>query len=349
MATKVIYIYPKRASFINRDIAFLKEKYEVVQQQLPWYNPILLPLNFLKQFFFLLIHVKKSKAIIISFAGYFSVLPVFIGKFFKVKTLVILNGTECTALPEYNYGSLRKRILKWCVKLTFQNATKLLPVDASLTKQVHTYDEAINNTQQGYLNFFPKNKTPYAVLPNGFDIGFWDFSESSQRTGYITVASIGNLDTAKLKGIDTLLDIAKENLNQQFTIVGMDEHMQRTLHPSKNVKIYPFVSKEVLKELYATHEFYVQLSISEGFGCALAEAMLCGCIPIVSNVGALPNVVGDTGYVVSKKDNEKINFIFGEAYRSKNKENQRIKARKRIVENFPISKREELLLHEIEQ
>ena len=42
--------------------------------------------------------------------------------------------------------------------------------------------------------------------------------------------------------------------------------------------------------------------MSEGFPNALCEAMLSGCIPIVSNVGAMPKIVKETGYLLLKKD-----------------------------------------------
>lgn len=348
MTAKVIYIYPKKASFIHRDIAFLEKQYKVQQQELSWSKPLWLPINFVRQFLFLCRHVSSSQAIIISFAGYFSLLPVYLGNLFKVKTLVILNGTECVALPEYNYGSLRKKLLKFFVKQTLKRANKILPVDISLTKQIHTYDENIQHQQQGYLNFFPELKTPYTVVPNGFDTHFWTSETSvAKRRGFITVASIGSWDTAKLKGVDVILEMSRKYPSWQFTIVGVQESMQTTLEFPENITLYPFVTKEVLKKLYNEHEFYMQLSISEGFGCALAEAMLCGCIPIVSNVGALPNVIGNTGYIIRKKDIQEIAKVFRTAYYSEDKAIRMNNARKRIIENFPISKREDLFLHEI--
>jgi glycosyltransferase involved in cell wall biosynthesis len=57
-----------------------------------------------------------------------------------------------------------------------------------------------------------------------------------------------------------------------------------------------------LRRFMQTVSVYVQLSYYESFCMALAEAMLAGCIPVVVNRGALPEVVGDTGFVVPYND-----------------------------------------------
>jgi glycosyltransferase involved in cell wall biosynthesis len=48
----------------------------------------------------------------------------------------------------------------------------------------------------------------------------------------------------------------------------------------------------------------------EGFPSAPCEAMLCECIPIVSHVGAMPEIVGRSGFILNKKDvNELIALV----------------------------------------
>jgi glycosyltransferase involved in cell wall biosynthesis len=47
---------------------------------------------------------------------------------------------------------------------------------------------------------------------------------------------------------------------------------------------------------------YCQLSLEEMFGISLVEAMALGCVPVVSDHGALPGVVGGTGVVVPYGD-----------------------------------------------
>ena len=50
-----------------------------------------------------------------------------------------------------------------------------------------------------------------------------------------------------------------------------------------------------LPALYANAELFVLPSFDEGFGLPALEAMACGTPVIVSDRGALPEVVGDAG------------------------------------------------------
>jgi glycosyltransferase involved in cell wall biosynthesis len=77
---------------------------------------------------------------------------------------------------------------------------------------------------------------------------------------------------------------------------------------------------------------------------SLAEAMLCKCVPVVTERGALPEVVGDTGFYIPYGDEEATAQGIREALRSDNGE----RARKRIENNFSLKKREMLLIKTME-
>jgi glycosyltransferase involved in cell wall biosynthesis len=83
--------------------------------------------------------------------------------------------------------------------------------------------------------------------------------------------------------------------------------------------------------------------MSEGFGLALAEAMACGCVPIVSRVGILDFIVGDSGFLLEKRDNDLLKSVIARAMES-DIITLGNKARARVVENFDIKKRRTELL-----
>jgi len=92
-------------------------------------------------------------------------------------------------------------------------------------------------------------------------------------------------------------------------------------------------------------EFYVQFSASEGFPNSICEAMLLECIPIGSCVGAMPEIIGDTGLVVSTNDLGLITKKITELMHldSSTRKLMGRAARNRIVENYPLERRSRLL------
>ena len=80
---------------------------------------------------------------------------------------------------------------------------------------------------------------------------------------------------------------------------------------------------------------YVQLSHAEAFGCALAEAMSCECVPVAVRRGALPEVVGDTGFYAPYADPYSTAHTIMKALNADGSS-----ARKRIKQMFAVEKRE---------
>ena len=68
--------------------------------------------------------------------------------------------------------------------------------------------------------------------------------------------------------------------------------------------------------------------------------MLCECVPVASDRGALPEVVGDTGFYVHELTPEETARQIEKALCS----NVGGKVRERIINNFSIEKREEELI-----
>jgi glycosyltransferase involved in cell wall biosynthesis len=64
------------------------------------------------------------------------------------------------------------------------------------------------------------------------------------------------------------------------------------------VQFTDFVPEACLPALYSGALAFVYPSIYEGFGLPVAEAMASGCVPIVSNATALPEVAGSAGLTV---------------------------------------------------
>ena len=294
----IIYTYPIETAFINRDVEMLSPYYKV--KTLEFTNdPIKLPFYFVLQFFQLIFYLPKTTHYLCFFGGYHSLLPVMIARTFRKKVYIQCGGTDAMNMPEINYGNYRKRWLRESTVYSFKNCTKILPVAASLIKHEYKYSTLIS-PYQGLMNLIPYLETPMQVIHNGFDSGFWkDRGTHRPPHSYITVATgISKKNRAMIKGIDLILQLAEAYPSYTFTLVGDPEFQT----PFPNIKVLGKLPAEKLLDEFNSHEFYLQLSMSEGFPNALAEAMLCGCIPIGSAVGAIPEIISDTGFILERKD-----------------------------------------------
>ena len=87
--------------------------------------------------------------------------------------------------------------------------------------------------------------------------------------------------------------------------------------------------------LYRRASVYVQASRHEGFGLAVAEAMLAGCVPVVMNVTAMPEVVGDAGVLIDSQRPEDVAAGISRALELGPAAGAR--ARERILTAFPMA------------
>jgi glycosyltransferase involved in cell wall biosynthesis len=110
-----------------------------------------------------------------------------------------------------------------------------------------------------------------------------------------------------------------------------------------NVKFTGYLRHEVLLPHYQKAKVYCQLSTHESFGVALAEAMSCSCVPVVTRKYALPEVVGDTGFYVPYNHPK----ATPEAIRKALESDKGMQARERVNRHFSLKTRERKLIREI--
>ena len=331
---KIIFIYPSLYTFIQTDIELMSENFELITVNQNWSRKLLLPVNLFYQFFFLLINLHRVKTIIISFAGYCSFLPSLLGKISNKKVAVIVHGTDCVSFPEIEYGNLRNPILRFVTKKSLQWASIILPVSESLVYTENNYYSS-KTLKFGYNYHLSNIKTPYKVIHNGLNILDWvrDTEIIRNKTSFVTV--LGE-EKIKIKGVDLIIEVASRFPNSIFYLAGIEN--VKGYDMPKNIICKGRLTPEELKVLFNQSQFYLQLSNTEGFGVALCEAMLCECIPLVSDVNFLPTIIGDSGFVLKKRNAEMLFELISTALTS-DLSNLEQKAKKRIINNFSIENR----------
>ncbi len=339
---KLLFIYKTPSSFVLNDKEILARHFEVVAFSFNPKHKLLTPLELVREKLFLLIHIWNCKAIVCEFADYHTFLPVLYGKLFNKPCYLILCGTECYSFPSINYGNHNKKLMSAATCFSINNATHLMPVHKSMVLSDYTYTNS-DSPQQGYNAFCKNVETPFSEINYGYDsIAFFFNQETKIKNSFLTVAVNAKGSTFYRKGIDLIIELAKLCPDYNFTLLGVKNELDDLQLP-QNIKLMPPVPHAELVNYYSQHEFYLQLSIAEGFPNALCEAMLCESIPIGSEVFGIPDIIGDTGFILKKKDVALLKNLVDEAVKS-DKITLAKKARQRIIENFPEEKREQKLL-----
>jgi glycosyltransferase involved in cell wall biosynthesis len=335
----IIYTFPVRTAFIDRDVEMISPVAAIKTLEFTQ-SPIKLPFFFLLQFFQLLWFLPKTSQYLCFFGGYHSVLPVWFGGVFGKKCTIQAGGTDCINMPEIGYGNFRKKWLRLATVYSFKNCSLILPVAEALVKQEYTYDPKINS-KQGLLNLIADLKTPIQVIPNGFDTDFWrDLGKVRGPKSFVSVATgTSNPSRAIVKGYDLIERLAEQHPDWSFTVVGDSNYFS----PSPNVKVLGKMKPTELLELYNSNQFYLQLSTSEGFPNALGEAMACGCVPIGSAVGAIPEIIGNTGLILSHKEIKELEVMI-QNFDLSNCSKFSVAASVRIQQEFNFAHRKKKLL-----
>ena len=336
---EILFVYPKKVSFIDLDIKLLSSEFKVFKNYYSWDKKIFVPFFLFHQFFLVLFKVRNYHAIIISFGGYWALIPTLLGKLFRKPVYIIIHCSDAVSFPEINYGSFRKKILSIVLNLCYKMADRLLPVSESLVYTENSFYKKNIILKQGFSVELPNLKTPYSVIYNGFDLEKWYLSNNKQNT-FIAVFSESQFE---LKGGDLILAIADSFPNYNFKIVGL-KTPDFIEHKPVNVQFMGRKSSEELALEYSLAKYYFQLSSFEGFGCSLCESMLSGCIPIVSSVNILPLIVGDTGYILEERSVDKLKKLINSVVSS-----IEIKPspRMRIINQFSMEKRKVKLIKTI--
>jgi len=172
-----------------------------------------------------------------------------------------------------------------------------------------TVSESLKTEAVGYYDISADN---VCVIPNAVNGEIFHEIDGINRKKCVGYVGRFSLE----KGIDRVPGIIskvfEKNDDVTFEILAPITEVPPMLQKVENemndlIKKYPSriiwhrkaVSREDLADFYSKCVLLIQPSRYEGFGMTVLEAMACGCVPIVSNCGGLPEVVDNTGKIVS--------------------------------------------------
>jgi glycosyltransferase involved in cell wall biosynthesis len=315
--SRILFIYSNFSSFVEKDYKMLSSVYEVDQYRFRAIKGLVgTGIELIRQFIFLILNIWKYDAVFVWFADYHSLLPVLFARMLLKKSFVVVGGYDVSYLPEYNYGSFNKPIRKFFAKTTLRLATICFPVAEALKEKIRKISP----------------HSTVEVLPTSTDSKQFDFSDSNRQKIVITVASADSYQRAMIKGLDRFRELAITMPDFEFIIIGINKTFESYFTPVPgNLKFESSIPYSELPAHYNKASFYAQFSRSEGLPNSLCEAMLCGCIPIGTNVGDIKPAIEGIGLVLSEWDPE---IIPGFIRNNHNNKALREYSRSRIMEKY---------------
>lgn len=322
----ILLVSAELPSFVARDLKILRERHNVAVRFIHHANL----LRFLGD-----VHALwKSDLLFVWFASVFALSPVLVARLLGKRIVTVVGGYEAANEPEIGYGSARSPLRRMIVRLILALSNQVIAVS-------HSSELLIQRN--------------LAVAPNKIRLvhhGFERISFDANRPKTPSVINVGQVTdkTWKVKGICDFVLAAEQMPDIRFIHIGslrIDVAAKLGRSLPTNLTFIGQVPFEQLGRYLSRTKVYVQLSRHESFGCSVAEAMLCRCIPVVTDAAALPEVVGDCGIIVKSRETSDVVDAVRRALAMPDTEGDR--ARQRILTHFPYERRKDGLLQIIDE
>jgi glycosyltransferase involved in cell wall biosynthesis len=321
---RVLYVHSRKASFVAIDRAFLAERYEVCDLFQPGRLPN--PIRVIRG-------VLRSDVVFGWFASWHTFFPITLAWLLGKPSVMIIGGFDTANMPDIGYGYQQGGLRRWASRWIMRRATRLA------TNSEYSLSEIERNT--------PIPPARVRVIHHGVPDPFGEEPGAKEREA-LTVGAIDHT-TLVQKGQIPFVEAAKQLPDVRFTFAGkwLDDSVgELRARAGENVSFTGWLSDEDLHATYRRAAVYVQASRHEGFGLAVAEAMLAGCVPVVMNVTAMPEVVGDAGVLIESQEPAEVAGGVRRALELGPEAARR--ARERILTEFPMEQRRDGILGIVE-
>ena len=169
-----------------------------------------------------------------------------------------------------------------------------------------------SQTQQ-YLVKNGVKKDMIFILPNLPNEAFTKVQHNENR--HYDIVSFSRIDLNKnLILLIKALALLKDRLQPKVAIAGDGDQLDNIKAAAKDYGVADMIDFlgfikgfDNKVKLLSDSKIFISCSKGEGFPVSLLEAMNCGCVPVVSNVGDIVDVIqnGKNGYVFNDTDDEK--------------------------------------------
>jgi len=198
----------------------------------------------------------------------------------------------------------------WQMRLLIRRWHSFLNMQKKVVRKLNHLVTVSEASRRDIARDFQVSETQINIVTNGIDVDVFKPLQKNQREPY-TLMVTASADVP-LKGLDYLLRAVAELQGEfpelKLLVLGKLKEDGKTaklidqLHIRNLITFYSGLSPAEITALYARAACAVVPSIYEGFGLPAGEAMACGVPVIATDGGALPEVVGNCGFIVPTRD-----------------------------------------------
>ncbi len=341
---KIVHFKIKESTFILKDQEILERNFQTRNYHIDISSQATYFFALAKLLLFLLFSGWRYDAYYIRFADWHTALLAFFKRVYRKKLFIVIGGFDVASIERINYGAHLNSFRSRFVKYSLNHATCLLPNSESMVYDENRFiqDEIVYG---GIRHFAPDTKSKILVVPNGFDSHrFKRLPEIEKRDMAITVAVVDQEKSYYRKGIDMYIQTARQLPAFEFLMVGISKEFVKRLELDlpANLKMLAYTSTNELIKLYSESKVFCLFSLYEGMPNALCEAMLCECIPVGTDVSSIPEIIGETGYIIRTQEQKEYTDKVKLAFKADLQQGKA--ARQRIATRYHIGIREEKIV-----
>lgn len=262
-----------------------------------------LPFRFLlEQFFIPLLALRYRIDVVHSLHYSFPLVPMF------AKKVVTIHDMTMFLMPDMHLPS-KVRYFQFFIGAAARRADALSFVSHS--------------SQEDFLKLFPQPAPSCSIVPLGKgsqfgpDLDPQRIKEVVRKYGIMQpfVLYLGTIEPRKnlVRLTEAFSSLTKTHPSHSLVIAGMKGWMYeslfelvRTLGLETRVVFTGFVSEEDKPYLIRGAEIFAYVSLYEGFGIPVLEALACGTPTLTSNTSSIPEITGDAALLIDPSNTQEI-------------------------------------------
>lgn len=220
----------------------------------------------------------------------------------QIPSVVTIHDLIFLRYPEF-YKLIDRKIYARKIKYACRVATKIIAISEQ------TKSDIVQFTGTDPKKIEVVHQT---ISPLFFETADTETVKAKYKLPDRFIVAVGNIEERKNQ-LSIIKALQAKNMDLPLVLVGNPTSYCNDIHKylaanqlKDRVRFLKNIPEKDLAALYQLAELSVYISVFEGFGLPVIEAMACGCPVITSNVSCLPETAGGAALLCSPNNEEEL-------------------------------------------